>query len=80
MSSKTLKLKGSKSCYDVECGLIDDPWERMWVDLRLEYWQELFDNCGNIHPFRSAFGKRLSFEKRQVQCLELLEKQTTNSK
>jgi hypothetical protein len=40
-----------------------------WQALKVEYWKELFENCGNVHPFRSAFAQRFSLEKRKFETL-----------
>lgn len=71
---KLIKLEGSVSTYDVKAdySIVDDEWKLLFIDLATEYWQTLFDNCGNNHPFRSAFGQQLSKQKRIQQCKDLM--------
>ena len=52
----------SANCGNIKRDLLEQ-------EIRTEYWNTLFKNCGNTHPFRTAFAQRASLESRKLETM-----------
>jgi hypothetical protein len=62
---KIISIRGSSSEYDIECVSLEKANDSIfWQTLKVEYWQSLFDSCGNAGILRSKYAKELTKAKR----------------